>query len=153
MLNISICDDFPVFCEQMEASIRQYGEKNNNTFNIWRFGSGEELIDLLCKEDVSFDLVFLDYLMKKLTGLETAKRIRQLELSKSRPACNIVFVTSMDNIYELMSVDPLRIIRKPANQETIDEILACVWNEKHKSTAVSSGPGRQQGGFSSKTGR
>jgi len=131
MLNIGICDDFPIFCELIESFIRKFGEKNNNIFNIWRFNSGEELIDMLHNENVSFDLVFLDYYMKKLTGLETAKTIRQLELSKFKAACNIVFVTSMDNTYELMSVQPLRVIHKPVSELIINEILTHVLTEKH----------------------
>ena len=64
MINIAICDDFPVFREIIETFIRQYAEKSNNIFNIWQFDSGEELIDLLNKENISFDLLFLDCFMK-----------------------------------------------------------------------------------------
>lgn len=137
MINIAICDDFPVFREIIETFIRQYAEKSNNIFNIWQFDSGEELIDLLNKENISFDLLFLDCFMKKLTGLETAKRIRQLEHNGFRPACSIVFVTSSDNTYDLMSVQPLKVVRKPVSQVIINEILAHVLSEKNK-TAVSS---------------
>ncbi|HOK42703.1 MAG TPA: response regulator [Thermoclostridium caenicola] len=132
MLNIGICDDFPIFCELIEAIIRQYGEKNNVIFSIRRFGSGEELIDTLNRENVSFDLLFLDYYMKKLNGLETAKRIRQMETAKAKPSCNIVFVTSMDNPYKLMSARPLRIIGKPVSPVIIDDIIDHVLSEKCK---------------------
>lgn len=137
MLNIGICDDVPIYCELIEILIRQYGEKNNSTFNIWQFNSGEELIDLLYMENVNFDLLFLDYYMKKLTGLEIAKKIRQLELTNFKSACKIVFVTSMDNTYELMSVHPVRIIQKPVSPVIINEILDHVLAEKCK-TAVTS---------------
>ncbi|WP_335743704.1 response regulator [Thermoclostridium stercorarium] len=102
-------------------------------FNIWRFESGEELIDTLNKENISFDLLFLDYYMKKLTGLETAKKVRQLEVnSRLRPACSIVFVTSAENTYELLCVNPLRVVRKPVSQGIINEILTHVLSEKSK---------------------
>ncbi|NMA34850.1 MAG: response regulator [Clostridiaceae bacterium] len=132
MMNIGICDDFPVNCEVIEAAILQYGEKNNTTFNIRKFNSGEELIDLISKEDISFDLLFLDYCMKELTGLETAKKVRQLELAGCKSACSIVFVTSMDNTYELMSVGPLRVIRKPVNPVLINKILTRVLSGKER---------------------
>jgi CheY-like chemotaxis protein len=137
MLNIGICDDFPIFRELIETCIRQYDEKKENIFNIRQFGSGEELLDWLDRENVRFDLLFLDYYMKKLTGLETAKRIRQLELKDSKAACSIVFVTSMDDPYELMSVHPLRVIRKPVSQEIINDILARVLAEKGEAIAPS----------------
>lgn len=126
MLNIGICDDIPVFRELIETCIRQYDEKKGNTFNIRQFGSGEELLDWLDRKKVCFDLLFLDYYMKKLNGLEAAKMIRQMELNNSKAACNIVFVTSMDQPHELMSVHPLRVIRKPVSQEIINDILAKV---------------------------
>jgi CheY-like chemotaxis protein len=130
MLNIGICDDFPFFREMIETCIHQFYGKKENIFNIWQFGSGEELLDWLDREKVCFDLLFLDYYMKELTGLETAKRIRRLELSGSKTACNIVFVTSMDHPYELMSVYPLQVIPKPVSQETINDILTKVLAER-----------------------
>lgn len=141
MMNIGICDDITINCEVIEAAILQYGEENNITFNIRKFGSGEELIDLISMEDASFDLLFLDYYMKELTGLETAKRIRHLEQAGCKPACNIVFVTSMDNTYELMCVHPLRVIRKPVSPGIINAILTYVLSEKGEAHAVSN-PGR-----------
>ena len=132
MLNIGICDDFPINREIIKMIIRQYGEENDQTFSIWEFGSGEELIELLGKGDISFDLVFLDYYMKELTGLETAQKIRQLEQTRSRPACSIVFITAMENTYGLMPVKPLRILRKPVSPGTINAILTFVLSEKCK---------------------
>ena len=73
MINIDICDDFPINCDIIETLIRQYGEENNHIFNILTFSSGEELIDVISRESVSFNLLFLDYYLKKLTGLESAK--------------------------------------------------------------------------------
>lgn len=137
MLNIGICDDFPIFRELIETCIQQYDEKKENIFNIRQFGSGEELLDWLDRENVRFDLLFLDYYMKKLTGLETAKRIRQMELNGSKSVCSIVFVTSMDDPYELMSVHPLRVIRKPVSQEIINDILDKVLAEKGETIAPS----------------
>lgn len=137
MLSIGICDDFPVYSELIEALIREYGEKNNLTFNIMRFGSGEELIEKLTGEDISFDLLFLDYHMKKLTGLETAKMIRQLEKAGIRPPCKIVFVTSTSNAYDLVSVNPLRIIQKTASPKAIEEVLDLALAEKCNAVASS----------------
>ena len=141
MMNIGICDDITINCEVIETVILQYGAENNITFNIRKFSSGEELIDLISMEDTSFDLLFLDYYMKEFTGLETAKRVRQMEQAGSKPACSIVFVTSMDNTYELMSVHPLRVIRKPISPGIINAILTYVLSEKGGAYTVSN-PGR-----------
>jgi len=57
--------------------------------------------------------------MKKLTGLETAKQIRQ----SGSMSCSIVFVTSADDHEQFMQVQPLQIVSKPSTQERIDAIL------------------------------
>ncbi|HOQ07381.1 MAG TPA: response regulator [Clostridiales bacterium] len=132
MINIGICDDLPINREIIKAIIQQYGKENDQTFSIWEFGSGEELVGFLNDNDISFDLVFLDYYMKELTGLETAIKIRQMEHDGSKPACNIVFVTATENTLGLMSVRPLRILQKPVSPGTINAILTFVLSEKCK---------------------
>ena len=118
MLNIGICDDYQCFCELTDMYLRQYAEEKKCEFNIWQFGSGEELLSWLDKENIRLDILFLDYHMKVLTGLETARIIR-----KRKSNCRIVFVSSMDNPYELLEVQPLTIIPKPLTQKVLDRIL------------------------------
>ncbi|AFQ43913.1 response regulator of the LytR/AlgR family [Desulfosporosinus meridiei DSM 13257] len=120
LLTIGICDDRPLCRHLLEAYIHLYEEKRGLLFNISQFGSGEELLEEVNKHGIIFNLLFLDNSMKKLTGLETAKQIRQ---SESLSTCNIVFVTSTDDYDQFTQVQPLQVVCKPGSQESIDEIL------------------------------
>ncbi|AHF08986.1 MULTISPECIES: response regulator [Dehalobacter] len=120
MLTIGICDDRPLCRQLLEAFIHLYEKEKGVSFDIYQFGSGEELLEELNKLGMIFDLLFLDNSMKKLTGLETTKQIRQ---SASMSTCSIVFVTSADDHDQFMQVQPLQVLCKPGTQERIDAIL------------------------------
>lgn len=120
MFTIGICDDRPLCRQLLEAFIDLYEEEKGVLFDIYQFGSGEELLEKLNKHGIVFDLLFLDNSMKKLTGLETAKQIRQ---SDSMSTCNIVFVTSEDDHEQFRQVQPLQVVCKPGTQERIAAIL------------------------------
>ncbi len=120
MFTIGICDDRPLCCKLLEIFIHLYEEEKGFLFDIYQFGSGEELLEEIDKQGIVFDLLFLDNSMKKLTGLETAKQIRQ---SGSMSTCSIVFVTSADDHEQFIQVQPLQIVSKPTTQERIDAIL------------------------------
>jgi DNA-binding LytR/AlgR family response regulator len=127
LLTIGICDDRPLCRRLLEAFIHLYKEQKGVLFDIYQFGSGEELLEKLNKRGMIFDLLFLDNSMKKLTGLETAKQIRQ---SWSMSICSIVFVTSADDHDQFIQVQPLKVVGKPATQEHIDAILDNVLAKK-----------------------
>lgn len=120
MLTIGICDDRPLCRQLLEAFIHLYEKEKGVSFDIYQFGSGEELLEELNKLGMIFDLLFLDNSMKKLTGLETAKQVRQ---SNSMSTCSIVFVTSADDHDQFMQVQPLQVLCKPGTQERINAIL------------------------------
>jgi len=120
LFTIGICDDRPLCRQLLEAFIHLYEDEKGFLFDIYQFGSGEELLEELKKHGMVFDLLFLDNSMKKLTGLETAKQIRQ---SDSMSACNIVFVTSEDDHEQFRQVQPLQVICKPGTLERIGAIL------------------------------
>jgi len=127
LFTIGICDDRPLCRRLLESFIHLYEEEKGVLFNIYQFGSGEELLEELNKQGMVFDLLFLDNSMKKLTGLETAKQIRQ---SHSMSKCSIVFVTSADDHKQFMQVQPLQVLCKPGTQERIDAILGKVLTKK-----------------------
>lgn len=120
LFTIGICDDRPLCRRLLEALIHLYEEEKNVQFNIYEFSSGEGLLEEIEKQGLVFDLLFLDNRMKKLTGLEIARQIRQ---SESTSECNIVFVTSADDHDQFMQVRPLQVVSKPCTRERIEAIL------------------------------
>lgn len=124
MLNIALCDDMPVFRDMLEMLIHEYETEHNIKFNLYQFGSGEELLEKHHENKAFFNLFFLDYHMKKLTGFDTAMQIRSYDKK-----CRIVFVTSTINKYGLSLAKPMKIINKPVERNEIfgilNEIVSC----------------------------
>lgn len=118
MLNIALCDDMPELRRMLQVLINEYETENKTKFNIYQFGSGEELLEKYEEDRSFFDIYFLDYYMKCLTGLDTALHIRRYDKN-----CCIVFVTSSVKRYELLAADPLRILSKPVHKEDVFAIL------------------------------
>jgi DNA-binding LytR/AlgR family response regulator len=128
LLNIALCDDMPVLRGILEMLIHEYETENKIKFNIYQFDSGEELLETFEEDKSFFDIFFLDYYMKKLTGLETALHIRRFDKNSS-----IVFVTSAFKRNELFVVNPLRILGKSPKKEEVFEILDGVLSVHSKS--------------------
>ena len=59
MFTIGICDDRPLCRHLLEAFIHLYEEEKGCLFDIYQFGSGEELLEELNKQGMIFDLLFL----------------------------------------------------------------------------------------------
>ncbi len=127
MLNIAICDDMPVFRNDIERLIHQFEEEKGVKFGLSFFESGEELIKKFDEDLNLIDVFFLDYFMQELNGVQTALHIR-----KKNSNCNIVFVTSAvsGNLYEFMQVSPVGILSKPVKKEKIFEVMGKVVNKE-----------------------
>lgn len=126
-MNIAICDDIPVLRGILEMLLHEYETENKLKLNIFHFDSGEELLEKYEDNKSFFDIFFLDYYMKKLTGLDTALHIRRYDRK-----CNIVFVTSSVKRYELLVADPLRILSKPVQKEDVFAVLNGVLSANRK---------------------
>lgn len=83
--------------------------------DIREFENGKSLL----KDDSVFDIVFLDYQMDDIDGLETAKMMR-----KNNEKCAIVFITGYPTfIREVFEVDALRFLDKPVSKLKLFECL------------------------------
>ncbi len=124
MLNIALCDDIPILSEVLEVLIHEYEINYDVKFNVFIFDSGEQLLEKFNQNKKFFDLLFLDYHMKRMNGVETALYIR-----KYNTRCSIVFVTSSDAFHEFMKAAPLEILCKPVEKEHVYKILNKVLTE------------------------
>ena len=104
-MNIAICDDDKDFRAFLENSLRKYFNEKSFSLNIFQFESGEELL----KNELLFDLVFLDVEMGIINGIETGK-----ELKKRNPR-NIIFVITSYNGYldDAFKINAFRFLSKP----------------------------------------
>lgn len=125
-MQIAICDDERIFREELRAYLVEYKKDKRLLLDIYEFTNGKDL----CSADIPFDIVFLDYQMPSLDGMETARILRNNNIF-----CNIVFVTNYpDFVFESFEVSPYRFLKKPIDFEEIEELLN-VYIKQHKKLA------------------
>lgn len=114
-MQIAICDDEKIFRDELRAYLVEYKKDKRLQLDIYEFTNGNDL----CKIDMAFDIVFLDYQMPSLDGMETARILR------TRNAfCSIVFVTNYpDFVFDSFEVSPYRFLKKPINLGQIESLL------------------------------
>lgn len=120
-MKIAVCDDSREICMKITELIR---ERDKNS-EISLFSDGEALI--ASGED--FDIIFLDIEMKKLTGIETAEKLRGLEEGKERKTA-IIFITAFREYMEqAFDVGAFNYITKPIDEERFFRIFEAVSKE------------------------
>ena len=105
-MNIAICDDNEYTLSILEKYIEYGFKKYTDDFKIRCFNNG---ILLLNEHKLSsFDVLFLDIDMPKISGFDIAKQLRN---NFSR--CFIIFITSHSNlVYKSFDFQPFNFIKK-----------------------------------------
>lgn len=112
---VAICDDDVFFRKKLQSMLFSYKANRRLHIDVYLYESGNALLSD-CKK---FDMVFLDYQMPGIDGLETAR-----ELRKANFTCNIVFVTSYPEfVFKSFEVQPYRFLCKPITEEHISSLM------------------------------
>ena len=87
MIRVAIVEDEAEIREQLMGYVQRYTRQYGTAFEVKTFADGLEIL-----EDYrpAYDLILLDIEMKHLDGMETARRIRELD-----PEVRLVFITNM----------------------------------------------------------
>ena len=87
MIRVAIVEDEAEIREQLMGYVQRYTRQYGTAFEVKTFADGLEIL-----EDYrpAYDLILLDIEMKHLDGMETARRIRELD-----PEVMLVFITNM----------------------------------------------------------
>ncbi|WP_313154209.1 LytR/AlgR family response regulator transcription factor [Lacrimispora sp.] len=108
MLTIFMCDDDPEARAQYARLIKKVAKKNKVEITISYFNSGEELLFYLADSPNQADIIYLDILMNNLNGLDTAKKLRELECNSE-----IIFLTtSEDYVFDAYDISPIHYLMK-----------------------------------------
>lgn len=114
-MQIAICDDDMFFRTELRKCLVDYKKDRRVQMDIYEFRDGNALLT----SDAVFDIVFLDYQMPNLNGMDTARQLRA-----RNSICNIVFVTNFpDFVFESFEVNPYRFYKKPISPNEIESMF------------------------------
>ena len=108
-MRIAICDDEAFWIHELQNLLKEYYITRHIDFYVLFFSSGTELLGTHDK----FDIIFMDYQMENLNGIDTARKIRNLNNN-----CAIIFVSSYPDI-----VDAFRFLIKPIDKAKLFKSL------------------------------
>lgn len=119
MYNIVICDDDSISIASMEDCLFDLMENTNYSFDIETYQNGEKFLKHFFLHKKIIDILFLDIEMGEKSGIEIAKKIRQINSEMI-----IIFFSSHEKyMIDLFEVNPFRFIPKPINQENVQKIM------------------------------
>lgn len=118
-MRILICDDDPVFCDELERDLEQYEIIHRLEFEILKVFSGEQALDALAQGD--WDVLFMDIEMPTINGVEAGKRVREQLQNYS---LKIIYVSSrQEYAMDLFKVDTFDFLIKPVAYEELEAVL------------------------------
>ena len=118
-MKILICDDDPVFCDELERKLEQYEIIHRLEFEILKVFSGEQALDALAQGD--WDVLFMDIEMPTINGVEAGKRVREQLQNYS---LKIIYVSSrQEYAMDLFKVDTFDFLIKPVAYEELEAVL------------------------------
>lgn len=116
MYKIALCDDEPIVREQLYLYLRHMEEAGECSFDITCFSGGEALLEGM-QEDTQ--IVLLDIRMGGMSGLETARRLRE----RDQKLC-IIFITTMVHCaLEGYGVHAFGFLVKPLEYEAFQKLM------------------------------
>lgn len=116
-MNIAIVDDLREEIDNLTTILTDYAEANGLEFSLSTFESGEALLNGY--EPYKYTVVFLDIYMGGITGVDTAKKLRELD-----PNTLIIFLTtSTEHMGSAFAIHAYDYVGKPAEKERIYHLM------------------------------
>lgn len=110
MLTVFLCDDNQETLDQYAVLVEKAARKNGIEVTISSFHNGEQLLFHLSDSPDQADIIYLDILMDKLNGMDTARKLRELGCKSE-----IIFLTlSEDYVYDAFDIAPVQYLLKSA---------------------------------------
>ena len=110
-MRITICDDETPMQKELKRQLDLYARTRNIYITYKYFRSGADLLSNYPEED----LIFMDYQMDGLDGLETARKLRA-----EHDQTPIIFLTSFPHIvFDTFEVNAYRFLVKPIDPDKL----------------------------------
>ena len=117
MLNIGICDDETSMRKALRMPLERKLQLLGESYRIFEYDSGEALMKRM--ESAEPDLLFLDIEMKDLSGMDTARALRE-----KGSHTLLIFVTAYpDYVFQGYEVHAFHYILKPYEEQKIQKVL------------------------------
>lgn len=115
MLSIAVCDDEILECCNIAGKIKEILKEMKTPCMIRQFCSGQELI----RSSDSFDIIFLDIIMRDLDGMRTAQIFREKAFDKL-----LIFMSSSrEYVFEAYDVEAFQYLLKPIDEKKLKKVL------------------------------
>lgn len=122
-MKIAICDADTAFSCKLKHILYAYSNKYKLDFFIEIFNSGEQLLN----SQSNFLLIFIEYTLTGINGLETAKQIYSRNQSTK-----IIFLTNESKfIFDAFHINAYRFIKKPLSEDEINISLNRLFFDSH----------------------
>jgi DNA-binding LytR/AlgR family response regulator len=106
LIRIAIVEDELPVQQKLKRYIEKFSEENTTQFKIEIFSDGDEI---LSEYEAKYDIILLDIQMKRLDGMETARRIRTFDEDVI-----LIFITNMaDYAIQGYAVEAMDFVVKP----------------------------------------
>lgn len=120
MYQIALCDDETPELHTMKQMLRSYrGHSIKDTLDVRPFESAEALLLAIEQESYAPDLIFLDIYMPGTSGLETAKKLGEMDL----PSLIIFLTSSKDHALEAFELNVFHYLVKPVSEASLTTAL------------------------------
>ncbi|RDY27741.1 DNA-binding response regulator [Romboutsia weinsteinii] len=131
MLKIVVCEDEKEQRELIKEYLKKILDETSLLYEILTFNSGEELLNNYSND---IDILLLDILMDKLSGMDTARKIREIDDKN----VEIIFTTSLvDYIQEGYEVRAYRYLLKPLRYEDLKKhMISCINEIREKNKYI-----------------
>lgn len=115
-MKIAVCDDEKEMRASLLEILNEYASKRNIIINATEFSCGSELL----RSKIEFDIIFMDYQMDGLDGMETSRRYR----TKENTDTTLIFVSAFPLIaLDSFEVNTFRFLTKPIDKNKLFKAL------------------------------